>query len=304
MDSILPKRGNGENFSQNFKRDMIKKWIDEYRPKNKEELNQALREIMQEISLAGLYRASFFEKAAFYGGTALRIFHGLDRFSEDLDFTLLGSYADFSLTKYLKSIETEFSSLGMQVTIKEKEKSFESEIESAFLKTETIWKELILENTIPGLGIDQKPNIKVKIEVDTKPPMGFNTEEKLLLKPFSFYVKCLVLEDLFAGKMHALIYRKWKNNIKGRDWYDLEWYIRKGISVNLNHFVLRALDSGDLIDGNLSKNEFKRIVHQRIEEVDLKMAKADIIRFISNPETLDIWSKKYFHDLVDKMQIA
>lgn len=283
---------------------MIKEWIDQYKPKNKEELNQALREIMQEITLAGLYRASFFEKAAFYGGTALRIFHGLDRFSEDLDFTLLDSYSDFSLTKYLKSIENEFSSLGLQVSIKEKEKSIKSEIESAFLKTETIWKELILENTIPGLGIEQKPNIKVKIEVDTKPPLGFSTEDKLLVKPFSFYVKCLSIQDLFAGKMHALIFRKWQKNVKGRDWYDLEWYIKKGYQMNLNHFILRALDSNDLKDKNLTKAEFLIMVHQRIEDVDLNMAKSDIIRFIRTPETLEIWSKKYFYDLVDKIQIA
>ena len=283
---------------------MIKEWIDQYKPKNKEELNQALREIMQEITLAGLYRASFFEKAAFYEGTALRIFYGLDRFSEDLDFTLLDSYSDFSLTKYLKSIENEFSSLGLQVSIKEKEKSIKSEIESAFLKTETIWKELILENTIPGLGIEQKPNIKVKIEVDTKPPLGFSTEDKLLVKPFSFYVKCLSIQDLFAGKMHALIFRKWQKNVKGRDWYDLEWYIKKGYQMNLNHFILRALDSNDLKDKNLTKAEFLLMVHQRIEDVDLNMAKSDIIRFIRNPETLEIWSKKYFHDLVDKIQIA
>jgi len=283
---------------------MIKEWIDQYKPKNKEELNQALREIMQEITLAGLYRASFFEKAAFYGGTALRIFYGLDRFSEDLDFTLLDSYSDFSFTKYLKSIENEFSSLGLQVSIKEKEKSIKSEIESAFLKTETIWKELILENTIPGLGIEQKPNIKVKIEVDTKPPLGFSTEDKLLVKPFSFYVKCLSIQDLFAGKMHALIFRKWQKNVKGRDWYDLEWYIKKGFQMNLNHFILRALDSNDLKDKNLTKAEFLLMVHQRIEDVDLNMAKSDIIRFVRNPETLEIWSKKYFHDLVDKIQIA
>lgn len=283
---------------------MIKEWIDQYKPKNKEDLNQALREIMQEITLAGLYRASFFEKSAFYGGTALRIFYGLDRFSEDLDFTLLDSYSDFSLTKYLKSIENEFSSLGLQVSIKEKEKSIKSEIESAFLKTETIWKELILENTIPGLGIEQKPNIKVKIEVDTKPPLGFSTEDKLLVKPFSFYVKCLSIQDLFAGKMHALIFRKWQKNVKGRDWYDLEWYIKKGYQMNLNHFILRALDSNDLKDKNLTKAEFLIMVHQRIEDVDLNMAKSDIIRFIRTPETLEIWSKKYFYDLVDKIQIA
>lgn len=283
---------------------MIKEWIESYKPKNKDELNQAFREIMQEITLAGLYRSSFFEKGAFYGGTALRIFQGLERFSEDLDFTLLASYEDFSLANYLKAVENEFTSLGINISIKEKDKSIETNIESAFLKSETIWKELILEAAVPGLGLEQKPNIKVKIEVDTKPPLGFSTEEKLLLRPFSFYVKCLSVQDLFAGKMHALLYRKWKNNVKGRDWYDFEWYIKKGIPIHLNHFKLRALDSGDLKDKKLSKDEFKQLIHQRIENVDLKMAKADIVRFIKDPHLIDIWSKKYFHDLVEQMQIV
>src|ERR1700733_6691050 len=212
---------------------MIKEWMDSYKPVNKEEASQALREIMQEIALAGLYRAGFFEKAAFYGGTALRIFYDLDRFSEDLDFSLLEVAAAFSLDRYLDSVRKEFESAGMQVSIKEKEKTNKTNIESAFLKSETVWKELVLESIVPQNGLDQKANIKIKLEVDTSPPLGFETEEKLLLRPFSFYVKCFTISDLFAGKMHALLFRKWKNNVKGRDWYDLEWYIKKGIALNL-----------------------------------------------------------------------
>ena len=200
---------------------------------------------MQEIALAGLYRAGFFEKAAFYGGTALRMFYGLNRFSEDLDFSLLKVDSDFSLDKYLEAILVEFDSLGMKVSVKEKQKTIHSNIESAFLKSETIWNELVLENIIPQNGLDQKANIKIKLAVDTEPPLGFETEEKLLLKPFSFYVKCFTISDLFAGKMHALLFRKWKDNVKGRDWYDMEWYIKKGVSLNLKHFLLRAQDSSD-----------------------------------------------------------
>jgi len=170
---------------------MIKEWLDSYHPANKEDALQALREIMQEIALAGLQRAGFFEKAAFYGGTALRIFYGLDRFSEDLDFSLLEVNPDFSLDKYLDAIRDEFASQGMQVSIKEKEKTNKTNIDSAFLKSETIWRELVLEQIIPQSGLDQKANITVKLEVDTSPPLGFETEEKLLLRPFSFYVKCI-----------------------------------------------------------------------------------------------------------------
>jgi len=282
---------------------MLKEWLDTYRPANKEEALQALREIMQEIALAGLQRAGFFEKAAFYGGTALRIFYGLDRFSEDLDFSLLTVNPEFSLDKYLDAILTEFESLGMKVSVKEKEKNNQSNIQSAFLKSETIWKELVLEDIIPQSGLDQKANIKIKLEVDTNPPLGFETEEKLLLKPFSFYVKCFTLSDLFAGKMHALLFRKWGNNVKGRDWYDMEWYIKKGIALNLEHFVLRAKDSGDWPNDTITKNEFMELLTLRIDTVNLNRVKADINRFIPDPRAIEIWSSEYFHDLVKHMVI-
>lgn len=276
---------------------MIKDWLAEYNPKNKNEAQSALREIMQEVALAGLYRGGFFEKAAFYGGTALRIFHGLDRFSEDLDFSLLESDPDFSLDKYLDAIQNEFQALGMQVSIKEKKKVKNTHIDSAFLKSETIWKELVLEGIIPQSGLSQQAHIKIKIEVDTLPPLGFETEEKLLLRPFSFYVKCFTLPYLFAGKMHALLFRKWKENVKGRDWYDFEWYVKKGVVMNLKHFIERAHGSGDLDQAKLTEQQFRKLLTDRINSVDIEKVKADVVRFIPDGNKLDIWSKKYFNDL-------
>lgn len=276
---------------------MIKDWLAEYNPKNKDEAQSVLREIMQEVALAGLYRSGFFEKAAFYGGTALRIFHGLDRFSEDLDFSLLKPDPDFSLDKYLDAIQNEFQALGMQVSIKEKKKAKDTHVDSAFLKSETIWKELVLEGIIPQSGLSQQAHIKIKIEVDTVPPIGFETEEKLLLRPFSFYVKCFTLPYLFAGKMHALLFRKWKENVKGRDWYDFEWYVKKGVAMNLKHFVERAQGSGDAIEEKLTKQQFKQLLTNRINSVDMEKVKADAVRFIPASSKLDIWSTKYFNDL-------
>jgi hypothetical protein len=283
---------------------MIKEWLDTYKPGNKDEATQALREIMQEIALAGLHRAGFFEKAAFYGGTALRIFYGLDRFSEDLDFSLLKVNPHFSLNKYLDAVIAEFESLGMRVSVREKQKTNQINIESAFLKSETIWKELILEDIIPQSGLSQKANILIKLEVDREPPLGFETEERLLLKPFSFYVKCFTISDLFAGKMHALLFRKWGTNVKGRDWYDMEWYIKKGIPLNLNHFALRALDSGDWKKETITEDEFRELLCARIDTVDMDRVKADIRRFIPDQKALDIWSVKYFHDLSKHLKIG
>lgn len=282
---------------------MIKDWIAEYQPKTDRDYKQALREIMQQITLAGLYRGGFFEKAAFYGGTALRIFYGLNRFSEDLDFSLLQSDENFHLDNYLKAIEDEFIAQGMSVSIRTKVKSVQSNVESAFLKSETLWSELVLETILHQFGLKESIGLKIKIEVDTKPPLGFATEEKLLLKPFSFYVKCFVIEDLFAGKMHALLFRKWGNNVKGRDWYDMEWYIRRGTSLNLEHFLLRAKDSGDWQKDTMTEEEFLKLLNDRIETVNLETAKNDAKRFISDPKTLDIWTKNYFKDLIKNLNI-
>lgn len=281
---------------------MIREWIAEYNPKNEEEILDALREIMQEITLAALSRTDFFEKAAFYGGTALRIFYGLDRFSEDLDFSLLKADEGFKLEPYFSAILTEFKALGIKVRINEKEKTKNSSIESAFLKTETIWKELVLEDVLKQTGVKSNKPIKIKIEVDRKPPLGFQTEEKLLIRPFSFYVRCFKLPSLFAGKLHALLYRKWNNRVKGRDWYDLEWYIKKGVPLDVGHFLSRAKDTRDWEAEFISGDETLELLNHKIDSVSFTNIKEDVIRFIKDENVLSIWSAKYFKDLVEKMK--
>ncbi len=280
---------------------MIKEWIEEYHPQNEEEILSALREIMQEITLAGLSRTDFFEKAAFYGGTALRIFYGLDRYSEDLDFSLLQPDLNFSLEPYFKAILDEFISLGLTVSIKEKKKTNQTAIDSAFLKAETIWQEIVLEDIIKETGVRSNKSLKIKIEVDTQPPLGFKTEEKLLLRPFSFYVKCFAKPSLFAGKMHALLFRKWKHRVKGRDWYDLEWYIKKGIPLDVNHFLTRAKETNDWKDNSISNEQIIELLDAKIQSVSFSSIKEDVVRFIQNIDALKIWSPEYFKDLIEKI---
>lgn len=282
---------------------MIKEWIDSYQPENEEEALSALREIMQEIALAGLSRTDFYKKAAFYGGTALRIFYGLDRYSEDLDFSLLSVDKEFSLEPYFQAIQGEFDSMGMKVSLQKKNKIRKTPIESAFLKSETLWKELVLEAVVEQLGIRSNKNIRIKIEVDRNPPMGFQTEEKLSLRPFSFYVKCFDQPSLFAGKMHALLFRKWQDRVKGRDWFDMEWYIRKGVSLNLKHFLQRAQDSGDWQKPTISKEEFLNLLRDKIEATSIEKIKADVRPFVRNLKQLEIWSPHYFQDLSDLLKV-
>ena len=253
-----------------------------------------LREVMQEVALAGLYRGGFFEKAAFYGGTCLRIFYGLPRFSEDLDFSLLTPDADFSLEPYFSAVKDEFSALGLDVDISAKKKTVRSGIESAFLKGDT--RQF-------SLAVHAERSVKIKFEVDTLPPLGFATEEKLLLQPFSFYVKCFSLPDLFAGKMHALLYRNWKSRVKGRDWFDFEWYIRNGIPMNLSHFIIRATQSRHLHNERLTMQEFSQLLERRIDMLDVSSAANDVSRFVRDAGSLNIWSQEYFKDLALRISI-
>jgi hypothetical protein len=163
---------------------------------------------------------------------------------------------------------------------------------------------LIFEDTIPQIKLSIKPNIKIKLEIDTNPPLQFGTENKLLTKPFSFYVNCLTLPDLFAGKMHALLFRKWKTRVKGRDWYDLEWYIKKGVKLNLSHFCQRAIESGDWSQESMTKNQLLDLLALKIATLDINRVKEDVIRFIPNPKDLDIWSRAYFQQVCEKLEIS
>jgi len=209
--------------------------------------------------------------------------------------------ADFTLEPYFSAILMEFEALGISVSIKEKVKTKQTTIDSAFLKSETIWKEIILEDIIQQTGVKSNKSIKIKIEVDCNPPLGFDTEEKLLIRPFSFYVKCFTRPSLFAGKLHALLYRKWKDRVKGRDWYDLEWYIKKGIPLDVNHFLCRAKDTGDWKNETITPEQISVLLKAKIDAVSFANIKEDVVRFIKDDEVLNIWSPIYFNDLVEKM---
>lgn len=260
-----------------------------------DERQHALREVMQEIALAGLQRAGFFDKAAFYGGTCLRIFHGLPRFSEDLDFSLLMPESGFSLNPYFQALQEEFSAFGFEVDISERKKVVDSVVVSAFLKKNTS----IYDVRVAGQRI-----LRIKFEVDTDPPGGFATEEKLLVQPYSFYVKCYSLPDLYAGKMHALLFRRWKNRVKGRDWFDFEWYVRRGASLNLAHLEERAIQSDDWHGGSLSKTDLAQLLRARIQALDVASAKQDVQPFLRSSAVLNIWSQAYFMDLVDRIVLT
>lgn len=260
-----------------------------YEQTTEQQKRNATFEVNQQIILAGLYNGGFFDEAAFYGGTCLRIFHGLQRFSEDMDFSLLAPNKAFDFSRYFQPIIDEFALVGRKVEITKKDKKAFGKVESAFLKDNT---------DVYDVTFQTEKSVKIKIEVDTQPPLKFNTEQKLLLLPKSFMVRCYTLPNPFAGKMHALLYRTWKNRVKGRDWYDFEWYIRHNTPLDFNHLHERTLQFNQ---EDISKELFIEKLKQRFSTADINQVKADVLPFVRNPMELDIWSNDYFLQLASKI---
>lgn len=282
----------------------IESLLENYTLQSKNEYENAIQEIMQEIALMGLWRAKFFEHAAFYGDTSLRILHGLNRFSEDLDFSLLKPDPSFNLLPFLKAIEEELEISGLQVTVEHKIKHPEESIRSAFLKTGTL-------ETFIRIGLDESLKkhtqsneiIKIKLEIDIDPPSGFSTEVKYLTKPVPFSVRTYSTEDLFAGKMHALLCRPYKVRVKGRDWYDFIWYVAKGFRLHLAHLETRMRQSGHYsTEKPLTREVFLDLLEKKILGLNLNAAKEDIKRFIQNPREIDGWSIDFFKALLPQIQ--
>ncbi|MBI4767853.1 MAG: nucleotidyl transferase AbiEii/AbiGii toxin family protein [Deltaproteobacteria bacterium] len=274
-----------------------------YTVRSVEDFSAALREILQELALLGLWRSKFFEKAAFYGGTSLRILYGLDRFSEELDFTLIKPDPEFDLSRYLSALEREIQAFGFEITATRKEKVKGNPIQSAFLKADTLRHSLAVksvDNVIKKIPRGQV--LKIRIEIDTNPPPGFETENKFLLQPIPFSVRSLALPDLFAGKMHAVLCRQWKSRVKGRDWYDLVWFAANHPNLHLSHLRQRMIQSGHLKAGeSLSHDKFLSLASKAIENLNVDQARKEVEPFLKNPDTLAVWSKEFFLEVIKKI---
>lgn len=264
--------------------------IEAYHPQTPAQLLNARHEVMQQIVLAGLDRGGFFDYAAFYGGTCLRIFHNLQRFSEDMDFSLLEQRDDIHIEQFFPAIVEEFKIIGKDVEIKKKDKKTFGKVESAFLKETT---------EAYDVAFRTEKSVKIKIELDTCPPLRFATEQKVLHQPYSFMTRCFCLSDLFAGKMHALVYRNWKTRIKGRDWYDFEWYVTNGTPLDFIHLQerIRQFNGEDV-----TQEQFIQLLRERLSSANIEQVKQDVLPFVRDPRTLGIWSNKYFLMLADKIR--
>lgn len=284
---------------------VIEEMLKSYQVDNIYDRKNAMKEIMQEIVLCGLSRAGFFKEAAFYGGTALRIFYGLDRFSEDLDFSLEQINLDFDLCSYFPVLEKEVKAFGLNVEIQEKQKTKDSNIRSAFLKGNT--KEHLLlfyaDERLVGT-VDKNEVVKIKFEVDTNPPAFATYEHKYRLLPVPYEIRLYDMPSLFAGKIHAVICRGWQSRIKGRDLYDYIFYLSKAVTVNQKHLRARLIDSGYISENQeCTLEEIKTMLKNRFDSIDFLQARKDVEPFIRDTSVLDIWSSEFFKQITEGLKV-
>ena len=274
----------------------IEAMLNRYNPTNNQERENAIKEIIQEIALAGLSRGGFFNKAAFYGGTCLRIFHGLDRFSEDLDYALVNKNSNFKLDDYFPALQKEFSSYGLEINIETKKKDINSDIQSAFLKGNTL---MFMMSFFPksedAKKVVSNQKIKIKFEVDVDNPCGGVTEFKYRMLPAPYEVQVFDEATLFAGKIHAVLCRDYKSHVKGRDFYDYLFYIGKGAKFNLKYLENKLKSTGKIDEGSsLTLENVKEMLRLRFLEVDYKSAKEDVVNFIKDKDSLNLWKAELF----------
>ena len=274
---------------------ILEQMVEAYQPKNNEEKRNVVKEVMQEITLCALSKAGFFDVAAFYGGTALRIFYGLDRFSEDLDFSLMTKNKDFDLSTYGPSLKRIVQSFGLNVEVEIKHKTLDSAIQSAFLKGDTIEQFLLFYPNDLVTGINKNEKVKIKFEIDTMPAGLATYETKYRLLPMPYSIKLYDEASLFSGKIHAVICRSWKSRVKGRDLYDYVFYLTRNTKFNLDHLREKLIESHYISQEDKFDVDFvKALLIARFNEIDFNDAKKDVLPFITDTSILDIWSKEFF----------
>lgn len=282
----------------------IERMLEPYELSSLNDRRNAAKEVIQEIVLCGLSRSGFFDKAAFYGGTALRIFYGLERFSEDLDFSLMAPDFQFSLSNYFDVLEKEVRSFGLNVEIAVKEKTQESDIQSAFIKGNTREHFLLFYPSFDGIGVlprDEK--IKIKFEIDTNPPEFANFQRLYRLLPVPYEVNVYDEASLFAGKIHAVLCRSWKNRVKGRDLYDFLFYISRGSKVNLRHLNARLAQTNSLPFGEgYTIDTLKEALAVRFSVLDYNEAARDVRPFLKDDSSLVLWKADFFQQMTWRLE--
>ena len=283
---------------------VLETMLEKYHPQNSSERENAIKEIIQEIALSGLYRGGFFNCAAFYGGTCLRMFYGLNRFSEDLDFALIKKDDSFKLEDYFPALKKEFLSYGINIEIESKNKSEINDIKSAFLKSNALTLLMtFFPNSDESNKVISNQRIKIKFEIDIDNPSGGVTEYKYRMLPAPYEVQVFDESTLFAGKIHAIICRNYKNRVKGRDYYDYLFYVGKGSKINLAYLENKLKNSSIVAkDKSLTLDMVKMMLKNKFENTDYESARKDVINFISDINSVSLWKKELFISTLDELK--
>ena len=282
---------------------VLNNMLAKYDIKNTTDEINAMKEIIQEIVICGLSRGGFFNEAAFYGGTALRIFYGLNRFSEDLDFALIKPNKNFDLSKYFPFIEKEVMAYGLNLNIITKEKTKDSNILSAFLKGDTKEHIFIFFPNENMKNMTSLKNIKIKFEVDVNPPSGATYEFKYKLLPSPHQVRLYDESSQFAGKIHAILCRNWNYRTKGRDLYDYVFYLSKETKVNLELIRSKLIESKLIIENSdFNIDILKNLLNKKFREINYTDAKEDVITFIEDRDSLNLWNSEFFVEITKKLE--
>ncbi|GBE07890.1 hypothetical protein BMS3Abin11_01007 [bacterium BMS3Abin11] len=277
--------------------ELIQQRLDSYKATNPVEEEQATKEILQEVALYSLWRAGFFEVAAFQGGTSLRILHKLPRFSEDLDFILKKPDPGFEWGSYLTKLQDGFEEFGLQTEVVDKSRMDQS-VKKAVLKDKSISNQLNLSFYRGHTG--QK--LKIKLEIDINPPKGSGYEYSYLDFPLDFEVCHQDLASNFALKVHALLCRPY---LKGRDWYDFNWYVKHKVKPNLPHLQAALRQFGPWKDQSITANMdwLHQALTEKIASVEWKEAALDVERFLKpiEKQSLKLWSEKFFQSKLESL---
>ena len=280
---------------------LLQNRLESYRCTSAEEEFNAIREMLQEMILAALSRTDFFVRAAFHGGTQLRIFEGVRRFSEDLDFALVSKETGLDLLPYMEKVAEEMSALGVQLEVKDRTNAAMT-VKKGFLKNDSLVRILELRFVGKKGSVGSPGKIVIKMEVDANPPTGATYRAAQLFFPFPASVRSFDRESSFAGKMHALLCRQY---VKGRDWFDFVWYV--GERVKINHALLSsALDQVGPWAGHGVATDDKWVGEQLLQvicRIDWAEARRDVLPFVyaSDRPSVDLWNEAFFANLVNRL---
>ena len=260
-------------------------------PKNLMEFENELREISQKIILFVLSQTSFFKNVAFYGGTCLRIFHNLDRFSEDLDFQVLSEDYNLRLDEYMSKCLNVLESYGLNATVYSKPDYDTGEVRRRYIR---ITHYDIANEYFGKISMNKEKLVSIKIEISTKYIPGAKYEMNLLNSPMFSNVYCFDYSSLFAGKLNALLTRNWRERTKGRDYFDYMFYLSHNVKFNLEYLKNKLRYSLDKDTSSFDLNDIKELLSNKFEESDFDSIKKDIIPFVNDEYNIDSINKDMF----------